>query len=231
MGNLFSGGGGRGISNLSESQRNLLPGLGEFFGGQIGVEIPGIEELRAEVLGSLDGGEALAREIFEQGFLDPALRTFDRRIAPRINTAFAGIGGSLSSRRGVAQTEALTDIITSAQGDFTRMLPEILGFPARNAGASAQALSLIEQLRFLPTNQVMNFLGLNTQTVVNQSPGVGFNILGDVLGAGATVGAAGLLGGAPSGFNPGIGGLPPAGAFGGSGGLPGPLLPEFLPGG
>lgn len=211
MGNLFSTGGGKGISNLSESQRNLLPGLGEFFGGQIGVEVPGIQELQSQVLGSLGGGEALAREIFQQGFLDPALRTFDQQIAPRINTAFAGIGGSLSSRRGTAQTNALTDILTSAQGDFARMLPQILGFPAQNAGASAQALSMIEQLRFLPTNQAMNFLGLNTQTVVNEAPGVGFNILGDVLGGAATLGAAGLTGGASLAIPSLLGGIPQSG--------------------
>ena len=83
MGDLFSTGGPRRVGTLSEAQRNLLPGLGEFFGEQIGVEPGGIEELRSQLLGSLGGGEDLAREIFEQGFLDPALRTFDRRIAPR----------------------------------------------------------------------------------------------------------------------------------------------------
>lgn len=195
MGNAFSLGGPRGQSTLSQSQRNLLPGLGEFFGEQLGVEVPGISELQRQVLGSLGGGEELAREIFQQGFLDPSLRTFDREIAPRIDLGFAGIGGSLSSRRGVARADALEGIVSSAQSDFTRMLPEILGFPARNAAQSAQALGAIQNLSFLPANQALGFLGTSTQGLVNQPAGFGFNLLGDVLGAASTLGAAGILGG------------------------------------
>ncbi len=194
MGSAFSLGGPTRQNTLSESQRNLLPGLGEFFGGQLGVEVPGISELQRQVLGGLGGGEMLAREIFQQGFLDPALRTFDREIAPRIDLGFAGIGGSLSSRRGVSRANALEGIVSSAQGDFARMLPEILGFPARNAAQSAQALGAIQNLNFLPANQALGFLGTTTGQAINAAPGVGFNILGDVLGGAATIASSGVLG-------------------------------------
>jgi len=199
MGNAFQTGGPRAQSTLSREQRNLLPGLGEFFGGQLGTEIPGISELQQQVLGGLGGGPELAREIFQQGFLDPSLRTFDREIAPRIDLGFAGIGGSLSSRRGITRANVLGDILSSAQGDFARMLPEILGFPARNAAQSAQALGGIESLRFLPANQALGFLGTQTQGIVNQQPGFGFNLLSDLLGAGTTLATANLLGQQPGG--------------------------------
>ncbi len=194
MGNLFAGGGPERLDVLSKSQSRLLPQLGEFLSGQLGTEIPGISELQSTVLGGLGGGQELAREIFKGGFLDPALNTFDEEIGPRIDTGFAGIGGSLSSRRGVARERALTNITTQAQGQFTRMLPEILGFPAQNALTSAQALGGLEALKFIPAQQALGFINAGTGVGANRAPGVGFNILGDLLGAGATAGTAGLFG-------------------------------------
>lgn len=47
---------------------------------------------------------------FQQGVVDPSMRTYNSTTAPAINQGFAAQGGTFSTARGIAQSRALSDL-------------------------------------------------------------------------------------------------------------------------
>ncbi len=100
------------LTTSTAAQTGVQDSLAEFFQGQIGQGF-GLEQLA---------------DLFEPGFLKPALQGFNASGGTRenIEAGFASIGGTLSSRREQSLTDALTTVQTQAQGQFIQQAPALL---------------------------------------------------------------------------------------------------------
>lgn len=98
----------------------LVPGISRFQGilDQIPIDLSAQQEAEGALKRLLSGEPAYdlspqrTASYFQSAVTDPMLRTFDEEIAPRINDAFAGQGGTFSTRRGLAHRRALEGLQT-----------------------------------------------------------------------------------------------------------------------
>ncbi len=100
------------LSTTTKDQQAVQGDLASFFQDQIGQGF-GLEQLA---------------DLFEPGFLKPALQGFNASGGTRenIEAGFASIGGTLSSRREQSLTDALTSVQVQAQGQFIQQAPSLL---------------------------------------------------------------------------------------------------------
>jgi hypothetical protein len=149
------------------------------------------------------------------------MRGFDTQVRPRINSSFAGIGGTLSSRRGNVMGQALADVTTNATGQLAGMLPSILNFPIQQSLAQISGLGALDQLRAAPVGRALPFALQGTDMFPQVPEGPGMSVLKEY--GMSTAGTAGGLQ---------FGGL--MGLFGGGGGggfrSSGQILPSGTPG-
>lgn len=135
--------------------------IGSFQGGQ------SQDQQRSAVNRALSGepsfqvGTEESERVFRESVLGPSLQAFDEEIAPRINAAFAGQGGTFSSRRGLAHQNALEDIFNQAQSDLAGFVREDRNLAAQlnesAANRSLQGIGLASQLDIQPLEQAMTF--------------------------------------------------------------------------
>jgi len=213
MGSSFHNKSGR-ERTTSEYQERLMPFLEGFYTKNLTGGTPGYSQLLQELLGSTTGrAQGMAREIFQDALLGPALRSFDRDVRPGIASGFANYGGSLSSRRGKSIAEGLTDVTKTATGQLAGILPSILNFPLQQTLQKIGGLQGLQQALFYPAQQALQFVGTPTRQVV-QRQGFGET----AIGAAATLAGYALGGGfkkAGAGAGAGGGG---GGGFGNWGG-------------
>lgn len=88
---------------------------------------------------SFDLSPQTTTDYFNKGVLNPMLRSFDQDIAPRIKASFAnpGGGGLFSSRAGLAQSRALSDIGVSAQQSLSQAQFQNQGLMAQLSESAA----------------------------------------------------------------------------------------------
>lgn len=132
---------------------------------------------------SVDTQETTER-IFTDALLRPALREFDREIAPRISSGFAGIGGTLSSRRGDTMARALGDVYGNVQSSIANLLPTIQNQPLQQALAQIEGFSALESARLAPLGLLGSLATAQTRTAAQQPAGPGWSLLNSALGAG-----------------------------------------------
>ena len=208
MGSSFHNKGGR-ERTTSEYQERLMPFLEGFYKKNLTGGTPGYSQLLQELLGSTTGrAQGMAREIFQDALLGPALRSFDRDVRPGIASGFANYGGSLSSRRGKSIAEGLTDVTKTATGQLAGILPSILNFPLQQTLQKIGGLQGLQQALFYPAQQALQFVGTPTRQVVQQEGFGGMviegaaTLAGYALGGGfkkAGAGAGALAGGGSGG--------------------------------
>lgn len=174
-------------SNLSPEQRGLLGPLSQFFSQNINAP-PEHDMLMGLLSGHSDFLSSLSDNIMRKGILAPALYDFQQNGLPSINEHFAGLGGSLSSRRNATIGNAVTGIYRGAESAGASILPQLLNSAIGGLSSSANLgfLGAVEGSRF----------ALQPTMGTQQAPaGMGWNILSDVLKGGATYAAAGGFGG------------------------------------
>jgi len=203
MGSSFHNKSGR-ERTTSEYQERLMPFLEGFYTKNLTGGTPGYSQLLQELLGSTTGrAQGMAREIFQDALLGPALRSFDRDVRPGIASGFANYGGSLSSRRGKSIAEGLTDVTKTATGQLAGILPSILNFPLQQTLQKIGGLQGLQQALFYPAQQALQFVGTPTRQVVQQEGFGGMLIGGAATAAGFALG--GGFGGAAAGAGAGLG--------------------------
>lgn len=143
--------------------------------------------------------------VFRDSILDPALRSFDQEIAPRIGQSFAQHGASFSTRRGTETARQLGNLRSDAQGQLAQLVRQNEGIRA-SLSESAKARQL--QAAGIPLQQTLGKIGglgglnqarfgpalsflQNRFTSQFGQPGLGSQL----LGLGGTLGGAALGGG------------------------------------
>ncbi len=198
MGDMFDPGGPSSNFTGTRAQHALFQPLSSLFLSSISQAGPAFAATQAQLadlqtqLGrdTTDEAKALSERIFMESLLDPALRSFEDDIRPGIESSFAGIGGSLSSRRGATLSDALTDVHLGAQAALASQLPEIHAFPLQQTLGQIAGLTQIQQGQLAPIQQALSFALAPTQAISQQPGGFGASLFGDLLGAGTTLGAA-----------------------------------------
>ena len=160
-------------SLVSAEQQELFGPLSDFFKDQIS------KGFGLEMLGDL----------FEPGFLDPALRGFNREGGTRdqIQEGFAGVVGILGSRRVQTLSTALTDVQVAAQGQFIQQAPGLLNALFQPFNTASQ-FALTQSLE----NFVIQQPGLAEQ--INSGMDLGERIYGTFFGGGFGGGGGGFGG-------------------------------------
>lgn len=208
MGSAFDTGGLDANFTGVGKQHALFGPLSALFLSQIQSAVPQLADISNQIQGLIPQltadtsaeSKALSERIFEDALLQPSLAAFHRDIAPQIGESFAGIGGTLSSRRGQAFSDALSDLHTNAQASLAAQLPTIQNFPLQQTLSQIGGLGALQGATLAPLSQALQFALTPTRSFNQTPPGVGFGLLGDLLGAGATLGGASILG---KGSNPG----------------------------
>ena len=148
---------------IGPEQKELLQPLSDFFQNQL----------------SKGFGLEMLADLFQPGFLDPALRGFTRQGGPRdqIQGGFASIGGVLGSRREETLSNAFTDVQIAAQGQFIQQAPGLLN-------ALFQPINAAVQFALTPSleNFVIQQPGLGEQ--INSGMDLGERIYGTFFGGG-----------------------------------------------
>lgn len=203
MGDFFKNSQLESHSDLSQQQQNLLGPLAGFAGGQLNKTQPGYDQLLQSLLGSTSTQATdLAKQTWQKGFLDPIVNSYQQRIAPQINNQFAGIGGSLSSRRTKDLGDASSNLFAQASGQFGQMLPQIMNYPLQQTLGQIQGLGGLQQQQWTPFQNASRFATTPTQQTQQAPAGPGWGLLGSAIKAGGF--AAGAIdGGSPiSGWSP-----------------------------
>lgn len=208
MGSLFRQPGVESRSVLSGPQQGLLDPLASFARGGLSSGTPGYDQLLSQLLGAnSDQARTMSERIFNEALLGPASRAYERDVAPRVAGDFAGIGGTLSSRRDETLTRGRTDVIKGAESSLASILPQIESFPLQQTLAQIQGLGGLESTRYLPYEEALKFAIPPTQQNVQTPGGVGWGLLGSALGIGGFAlgggfgGHGGGGGGGSSGWN------------------------------
>lgn len=196
MGSLFSKPKLTSTSSLSGPQERLLDPLSQFIQAQLGAPTPRLDQLGAQLFrDNTRQSRQLSERMFSEALLRPALRSFDQEIAPRIDAGFASIGGTLSSRRGQARADALSDLHSNATAQLAGILPQIQAFPLQQTLSQIQGFGSLEALRYMPFHEALNFALTPTRQAGQQPAGPGWGLLGQALGAGSFIAGASLGGG------------------------------------
>ena len=131
------------LSNFMMGPGGIGQGLPSYPGAMVAPLIPEMEEARqmlaqfspeafdvlqnAAITRALEGrpsydvSPSATAKYFQAGVANPMLREFDRSIRPRIEEAFAGGGGLLSSRRAETQSRALEDLAQNLSSQLAQV--------------------------------------------------------------------------------------------------------------
>lgn len=194
MGDLFAQPGISSNSSLSGQQASLLGPLADFARGQLGQPTQGRDQLLAQLLGSnSEQSQKMSQEIYSKAFLQPQLQAFNQFTKPAIESRFAGIGGSLSSRVANTTAQTLQGVQATAGGQLAQMLPQIMSHPLQQTLGQIQGLGALQEQQWAPFNYAGRFATSPTVQNQQQPGGAGWGLLGSA----ATIG--GFLLGGPAG--------------------------------
>lgn len=192
MSNNFSAGGLKNKSSLMEEQSRLLPIMGSFLKdfttGQ------NTAQGRAEAVLSGDDRfvSNLAGNFYRNALLRPAMEYFESNTRPGIESDFARLGGTLSSRRDQTISQGALSVQLGAQAQAAEMLPGLIQSQLRGIQSA-------EELRFLPFDRAMQFALSGTRGMTNTGIGAGWEAAMEAAAAAATVGAVSAGGGGSGG--------------------------------
>lgn len=186
MGSLFQSPRLTRQSSVDDLQSNLWQPLSRYLGGQIGQTSPYASAAMGLVSGTNPWGNSLYQGLSGSA-VGQATSDWSRFTLPALNGEFARYGGTLSSRRGTALAQSLEGTQRAAESQVTGLLPQILGTQLSGINAAGS-------LSNLPLEMALRFALQPTYVAGQQPAGPGWGILGDVLGAGATLGAASFMG-------------------------------------
>lgn len=188
---FFNNGGTRTPNTITARQEGLLNELRSILGREISNEDPMIAGLRQQLLSDTSAeSQAMSERMFTEGMLQPALRNFDKEIAPRIGASFANYGGTLSSRRGDALSSALGDVYSNVQAQHAQLLPQIKAFPLSQTLAQIQGFGAINQEKYRPFSLAGQVATTSVKGVTQEQPGPGWQITGDLVKSLASLFAA-----------------------------------------
>lgn len=192
MGSFFDEAELQSNSTLSRQQQSLLDPLAAFARTLLSDKNPQLDSLVNALLRSgTNKAKKQSERIFEEALLGPSMRAYERDVAPRVSGAFAGIGGTLSSRRDQTLTQGRTDVIKNVQSSLASILPQIESFPLQQTLGQIQGLGAIQSQRLAPFQSALQFALQPTQTVNQSPPGPGWGLLsGLVQGTGTGLGYA-----------------------------------------
>lgn len=180
-------------STLSGEQQSLLGPLAQYAYAGLGQTPAGFDQLSRQLLRSGSAqSQRMAQTIFSDALLGPSLRAYDQQIAPRINETFAGLGGTLSTRRSQQLATTLEGITSNAQAQLAGLLPQIEAFPLQQTLAQIQGLGGLQTIKDNGYNNALRYALQPTQQAVQQQGGPGWGLLGSALGL-ASFGLAGGL--------------------------------------
>jgi hypothetical protein len=115
--------------------------VGRSFGQALGSEgSERLQNLSDKALSQILSGE-VDTKAYEKGYLEPALRGFDREITPRINAGFAGRGATFSTARGQETSRSLGDLYSRYEETLAQGVES-----AKSRQAAAISLPLQQQL-------------------------------------------------------------------------------------
>lgn len=195
MGSLFSTGDSDPRSMIIGSQTRLLNQAAGTLTSDIANGNKSYDALLKQLFASSSKqGQADAERIFTEGLLRPSLNRFDKEVAPRIGASFGAYGGSLSSRRGDAMAQALSDVYTTAQASLGQNLLAIRSNPLQQTLAQIQGLGALQNIRYQPFGVAGQ---LATSPVLGgggSGAGPGWGMLNGALTAAGTI-VGGIYGG------------------------------------
>ena len=136
-------------SNIGNEQNALVYYLAQHFGGpnfnagQIGQKPPEYDQL-AGILGNTDANfNKQAGDYYRDALLGPSMKVFNEVTRPSIASAFAGYGGTLSSKRGQAIAKGYGDVTANAQSGLAQILPQLFQANTQRLGTQIQGYSYL----------------------------------------------------------------------------------------
>lgn len=182
--NAFRVGGVGGHTTLSPEQQRLLGPLADYISGELGSNDPNQQALLARLMGSTTAeSKAMSERIFEEALLGPAMRAYNRDVAPAVKGDYAGIGGTLSSRRDLALTQGRTEVVNNATSALAGILPQIQSFPLEQTLRQIQGLEGLQKQKYTPFQNAMQFALSPTRQNIDESAGPGWGVLQSFIGA------------------------------------------------
>lgn len=151
MGELFyNSGDSTNQPNIAPEQNALVYWLSQYYGRQIGAKPSEYGDLGDVLSGKSDAVNNAASNYYNNALLGPSMRTFNKTTRPQIESAFAGYGATLSSRRGKTISDAAGDVTANAQAGLANFLPQLMN-------QQIQGLNTKANLGFALTQQASQF--------------------------------------------------------------------------
>jgi hypothetical protein len=203
VGDFFDMGGTESGATILPAQRRVLQMLRDYFTSNLG----DTDQLQGQVRTALsdlipqllrdttDESKAMSERMFLEGLINPAMKNYKGEISDQIDLAFAGQGATMSSRRGQAHADVVSNIYEGGQAQIAQMLPAIHSFPLQQTLGQIQGLSGIGAFGSQDINQAMQFALQGTQQYYQESAGPGWALLGDLINAGGYMGGMGMANG------------------------------------
>jgi hypothetical protein len=182
--NSFRPGGLQNLSVLSEEQQRLLGPLADYISREFSTPNAAQDSLTSALMNSNSSeARATSERIFREALLGPSMRAFNEDVAPAIAGDFANVGGTLSSKRGQALAKGRTDVLNQSTASLAGILPQIQAFPLQQTLAQIQGLGAVQQQRYAPFQNALQFALSPTRQNIDESAGPGWGVLQSVIGA------------------------------------------------
>lgn len=182
--NSFRVGGLKNKSILGPEQESLLGPLSDWIKTQFTTGQPELDGLTTQLnRDTSDESRVMAGTIFSKALLGPAMEAFNQTVAPQIAGDFANVGGTLSSRRGQALAAGRVGVVRQAESGLAGLLPQIEAFPLQQTLAQIQGRGAIQQQRFAPYQNALQFALTPTRQNLDESPGPAWGVLSNFAGA------------------------------------------------
>ena len=111
---------------------------------------------------SYDLSPQATADYFTKAVTQPMMKAFDKEIMPRIRSAYAGHGASMSTRRGDAERSSLEDIGSTLSSQLAQSQMQNMGLSAQLAESAlarqAQGIGLTEQFVNAPLTRAGGLL-------------------------------------------------------------------------
>lgn len=201
--------GGRLENQLNFLNPNLIDRLQRGIMGNTGLQSDANHALHQQLSGKPDLSQS--QNYFNKGLLEPALRGFDRNVAPQIKDYYAGQGATFSTARGNALTQARGDVFANAQSQLAQYTAnaiegaknrqlQAIGIPMQQQLSRIQGIGSLSGIQNAAFNPILNLLGQQHRELV-VGPGRGQAQYGSIGNAADTI-FGGIFGG---GFGGGLG--------------------------
>jgi len=145
---------GEQVAALTPEMQQAQELLKSYNPGQYDKQISGIiqESLSGKPSYSVD--KQATTDYFQKGLMAPMLREYQNTVAPRINDQFAAAGSLFSTRRGEAQSNALSNITSNATSELAKAVQSNQALEASLAESAKnrqyQGIGLASQMENLP---------------------------------------------------------------------------------